>query len=173
LRDPEAPSSSEEGVGGGGPTRRVLLERAARMRQEPTEPELRLWYELRNSRLAGHKFRRQAIIGARNVDFFCPAKGLIVEVDGDTHDRERDLKRDRSTERRTGFATVRFSNEEVMQNIDGVLTNLLMALQGRPDRWGNGGCTTPQPPPLKRRGSRLRDPEARSSSEEGVGGGGP
>jgi very-short-patch-repair endonuclease len=99
----KAPSSSEEGVGGGGPTREILLRRAAEMRKNPTEPEKRLWMVLRGSRLAGYKFRRQAVIGWRIVDFFCPEKGLVIEIDGGTHDRDVDLRRDFELERNTGF----------------------------------------------------------------------
>ncbi len=64
--------------------RPIMLARAARMRREPTEPERRLWQHLRASQLGGYKFRRQATIGGRIVDFFCPLKGLVVEIDGDT-----------------------------------------------------------------------------------------
>ena len=80
----KVPSSSEEGVGGGAVPRAVMLKRAAKMRREPTEPKQRLWMALRDSRLAGYKFRRQAVIGSRIADFFCPAKGVIVELDGET-----------------------------------------------------------------------------------------
>ena len=130
-----APSSSEEGVGGGERHRAVMLRRAASMRSIPTEPERRMWNELRGSRLHGCKFRRQAIIGSRIVDFFCPAKGLIVEIDGDTHDREKDLRRDTMLARQFGFRTIRFTNSEVMLNMVGVLTALSNALREAPDRW--------------------------------------
>ncbi|TXC68410.1 endonuclease domain-containing protein [Sphingorhabdus soli] len=109
------------------------------MRREPTEPERRVWNELRNSGFFGHKFRRQATIGNRIADFFCPGKGLIVEIDGDTHDRDADLKRDAMVECQTGFRTIRFTNREVMHNIDGVLSALKSALNEKPDRWGGGG----------------------------------
>jgi very-short-patch-repair endonuclease len=165
----KAPSSSEEGVGGGGPTREILLRRAAEMRKNPTEPEKRLWMVLRGSRLAGYKFRRQAVIGWRIVDFFCPEKGLVIEIDGGTHDRDVDLRRDFELERNTGFAVLRFTNEDVMRNIEGVLTALSLALQNRADRWAGRDSTTPQPPPLKRRGS---SEVVHSTLEEGVGGGG-
>ncbi|MBB3860307.1 very-short-patch-repair endonuclease [Novosphingobium hassiacum] len=130
-----------------------MLTRAKNMRREPTEPERRMWMALRDSRLGGHKFRRQTVIEHRIADFFCPAKGLIVEIDGETHDRERDQIRDASLERRTGFHTVRFTNHEIMTNLEGVQTALLLALQAQADRWARAGTTTPQPPPLKRRGS--------------------
>ena len=147
-----APSSSEEGVGGGGPTRKDMLDRAATMRRNPTEPEKRLWRELRGCRFAGYKFRRQAIIGKRIADFFCPAKGLVVELDGETHDRERDQVHDLALERRTGFRTLRFTNEDVMRNMEGVLTVLQSAVEDQPDRWTNG---------------RKHHPPAPSSEEEG------
>lgn len=149
----KAPSSSEEGVGGGGPTREVLLSRAAEMRRNPTEAERRLWMALRNSQLSGEKFRRQAIIGNRIVDFFCPAKGLIVEIDGETHDPEQDRLRDARMLERHGFRTLRFTNLQVLTEQDGVLASIDMALASTPERWNRADPTTPQPPPLKRRGS--------------------
>ena len=134
-----------------------MLARAARMRKEPTEPERRLWMALRDSRLKGYKFRRQAVIGSRIVDFFCPARGLIVEVDGRTHDRETDLGRDAAVLLQTGFRTIRFTNEEVMRNFESVVLALLDALEREPERWGKQGGPPPQPPPLKRRGGNVAE----------------
>ncbi|QLC23473.1 endonuclease domain-containing protein [Parasphingopyxis sp. CP4] len=116
-------------------SRKTLLDRAAKMRREPTEPERRLWMELRGSRLLGHKFRRQAVMGNRIVDFFCPTKGLAVEIDGDTHDADRDAARDERLTRETGFRVVRFTNADVMRNMEGVLIALKAALHGQEDRW--------------------------------------
>ena len=146
MRNPKAPSSSEEGVGGGGVSRKVMLERAARLRSNPTEPETRLWREIRASRLAGYKFRRQAVIGRRIADFFCPARGLIVEIDGDTHERSNDLRQDAAIEQRLGYTTLRFTNEEVMCNLDGVLARLAETLSALPERWGEEGATPPAAP---------------------------
>ena len=75
------------------------------------------------------------MVGPRIVDFFCPAKGLIVEIDGDSHDREQDQRRDGSLEQRTGFRVVRFTNEEVMRNMEGVMIRLADELAHRADRW--------------------------------------
>jgi very-short-patch-repair endonuclease len=168
----KAPSSSEEGVGGGGVTRNVLLERARRMRINPTEPEKRLWGALRGRPLFGHKFCRQEVIGFRIVDFFCPAKGLAVEIDGDTHDLDRDLARDRRLLREFGFRVVRFTNEDVMRNLDGVLTALKIALDEQPDRWPNRREHHPPIPSSEEEGEKGARHKAPSSSEEGVGGGG-
>jgi len=94
------------------------------MRHNPTEPEKRLWRYLSNAQLGGFKFRRQSVIGNRIVDFFCPSIGLIVEVDGDTHDAEQDRARDEAA-LASGFATVRVTNADVMKNMDGVLDSIL------------------------------------------------
>ncbi len=112
-----------------------------------------MWNCLRGSRLDGHKFRRQAIIGDRIVDFLCPSKGLIVEIDGDTHDPATDAAADRDMLAELGFKTVRYSNLDVMQNMEGLLEDLRRILNTTPDRWAREQSTTPRPPPLKRRGS--------------------
>ncbi|MGB7654956.1 MAG: endonuclease domain-containing protein, partial [Novosphingobium sp.] len=140
------------GVGGGGVTRQSLLKRAADMRKNATEPERRMWTQLRDSRFYGFKFRRQVQIGWRIVDFFCPAKGLVIEIDGDTHDAERDLLSDFRLERETGFRVVRFANPDVMENLDGVLTALKIALEQQPDRWLNRGEHHPPAPSSEEEG---------------------
>jgi very-short-patch-repair endonuclease len=93
-----------------------------------------MWSRLSRSQLGGFKFRRQHVIGNCIVDFFCPQKGLIVEIDGDTHDPAKDAMRDRINEHR-GFTTVRYTNAEVGRNADGVLQDLLSTLNALPDRW--------------------------------------
>ena len=111
-----------------------LTERSRALRNNPTEPEIRLWGALRASQLGGHKFRRQSAIGLYVVDFMCPSKALVVEVDGDTHDAGHDRRRD-SFLLEQGFRTIRFSNADVMRNLDGVLQTILSALGAQPDRW--------------------------------------
>ena len=68
------------------------------------------------------------------VDFLCPSKALIVEVDGWTHDPEQDRRRD-SLLRSRGYTTIRFTNTDVMENRDGVLLRILEVLRSLPDRW--------------------------------------
>jgi len=92
-----------------------------------------LWRHLSNSQLGGFKFRRQAKLGNRIADFFCPSIGLIVEVDGNTHDPETDARKD-AVARRQGFHVIRFTNTDVMQNIEGVLMSLLRYAQSLPPR---------------------------------------
>jgi very-short-patch-repair endonuclease len=96
--------------------------------------EAKLWSRISRSQLHGFKFRRQHVIANCIVDFFCPQKALIVEVDGDTHDLAKDALRDQINEQR-GFRTVRFTNAEVGGNVDGVLERMLAELSACPDRW--------------------------------------
>jgi hypothetical protein len=84
------------------------------------------------------------------VDFLCPAKALIVEVDGETHVAEDDARRDAALAGR-GCTTIRFTNDEVMSHRDGVLTVILQKLESLPDRWtGLPDSSTPTPPPKGR-----------------------
>ena len=134
----QAPSSREEGVGGGGPELRWLRARAREMRNNPTEPEKRLWTALRKTQLAHLKFRRQAVKGGRIFDFYCPAAKLAVEVDGDTHDWKADVERDVEFRSLQGIRVLRFTNQDVMHNLDGVVAAILEA----------AGQNEPPPAPL-------------------------
>lgn len=128
---------------------RELLNRATQHRNAPTPFEKILWKYLNRSQLGGYKFRRQHVIGHRIVDFFCPEKGLVVEVDGDTHDADRDHMSDLDMQR-LGFHVLRVSNRDVGAHINGVLEAILFRLNQLPDRW-DGNSPTPTPP-LKGRG---------------------
>jgi very-short-patch-repair endonuclease len=111
-----------------------LIDRAKRLRNGGTPFEARLWTHISRSQLGGYKFRRQHVIANCIVDFFCPQKGLIVEVDGDTHDPRKDALRD-EVNRARGYRTLRFTNAEVGKNINGVLERLLAEVGALPDRW--------------------------------------
>ncbi len=116
------------------------------MRRMPTQLEMRLWEHLSRSQLGGFKFRRQAVLKPYIADFFCPSKGLIVEVD-ETHEASRDARRDRFLARQ-GFTTIRFTNREVHDNMDGVLIAILERLRSLPERWpGPIDFPTPGPSP--------------------------
>jgi very-short-patch-repair endonuclease len=99
------------------------------MRQNPTPAEAKLWNELRAKRFAGHKFRHQNVIGRYIADFACRLPMLIVEVDGDTHaDQERyDARRTVFLQSR-GYKVIRFTNADVMANLEGVLCAIGEAL---------------------------------------------
>ena len=102
-----------------------LIGYAKKMRRQMTEPETRMWLELRAERFEGVKFRRQKVIGRYIADFAANDPKLVIEVDGDTHDvdDQRDQIRTRYLEEQ-GYTVLRFSNVDVMNNIDGVLIRL-------------------------------------------------
>jgi very-short-patch-repair endonuclease len=105
-----------------------LQSRARQMRNNPTEPEKRLWRSLSNGQLDGHKFRRQQVIGWFIADFVCASAKLIIEVDGDTHEKSVDRARDKALSEQ-GYRTIRVTNHDVMSNMDGVLTFISEALR--------------------------------------------
>jgi very-short-patch-repair endonuclease len=101
----------------------LLLDRAKQMRRDATPFEQRLWLALRAKRLNGAKFRRQVVIGRYIVDFACRVPRMtIVELDGDTHARQKafDGRRTRDLEK-CGYQVLRFTNADVAQNLEGVL----------------------------------------------------
>ena len=104
--------------------RQTLVSRARAMRKEMTAAEVLLWTRLRGNQL-GFRFRRQHRIGSYIADFFADAARLLVEVDGDSHDEraEYDEKRTYRMARR-GLTVVRYTNEEVLKNLDAVVQSI-------------------------------------------------
>jgi very-short-patch-repair endonuclease len=104
---------------------------AKRLRHEQTEAEQMLWARLRNMQLEGAKFRRQQPVGVYVVDFVSFGKKLVVEIDGGQHNetptRERDEQRTKRLEA-NGFRVMRFWNNDVLLNPEGVLTKISEAL---------------------------------------------
>ena len=120
-----------------------MLDRAKRLRNGSTPFGARLWRHFSRSQLRGYKFRPQHVIGNCIADSFCPPKGLIVKVDGDTHDPGRDAVRD-ATNLQFGYRTIRFSNGDVGKNIEGVLAAILIRLESLPDRWPHPSIPSPK-----------------------------
>ncbi|MBA4748418.1 MAG: endonuclease domain-containing protein [Sphingopyxis sp.] len=102
-----------------------LVEFAKAMRREMTEPEKRLWYELRAKRFDGVKFRRQNVVGNYIADFYSRSARLIIEVDGDSHAFRHEYDRVREQYFNSkGFRVIRFANSDVMTNMESVLTTI-------------------------------------------------
>ena len=103
--------------------------RAKTLRREGTEAERILWMRLRNRQLRGRKFRRQHPVGPYIVDFVCLEQSLIVEIDGGQHavEHSRDAKRAAWLEAE-GYRVLRFWNNEVLENLNGVLKAIERAL---------------------------------------------
>jgi adenine-specific DNA-methyltransferase len=134
---------------------------ARRLRKDETLAEKRLWEQLRNRRLEGHKFVRQSPVGPFIPDFVCRESRLVVEVDGATHSTPEELARDRARSNfleAEGYRILRFQNDEILNGMDEVLTIIRSAL-----------ARDPSPPPSLRDGSpsspaRGRGPDGTSWS---------
>ena len=102
------------------------------LRKNSTDAERRLWSALRLKQLNGFQFYRQRIIVNYIVDFFCPKAKLIIEVDGGQHyfgkTQINGLKRDEYL-KKIGFEVLRFSDRDVLTNIEGVIENILTNLE--------------------------------------------
>jgi very-short-patch-repair endonuclease len=109
----------------------ALLQRAREMRREPTEPERRLWQKVRRKQLDGYKFRRQHPIGRFILDFYCHEARLVVELDGESHAFQEEYDAARTEWLKAqGLRVLRFPNQVVMKNMEGVLAAILMACRG-------------------------------------------
>jgi len=116
---------------------------AHKLRRPLTPAEKALWHEIRNRKLSGYKFRRKHPVREFIVDFFCPEKELVIEIDGKIHQlpdvNEKDENRTAELES-LGLTVIRFSNEEVMHNTDEVLSKIKQALiSPSPNGEGAGG----------------------------------
>ena len=121
---------------------KVRADFARRLRRHQTTAERVLWFRLRDRRLGGWKFKRQVPIDRFVVDFFCADAKLIIELDGGQHaDRiDSDVNRTKNLEA-MGYLVLRYWNNDVLGNINGVLENILSTLN--PLRSG-----PPHPTPL-------------------------
>ena len=103
---------------------------AKAMRRVMTDAEVKLWNELRAHRLMGLGFRRQVLIASYIVDFACPSKRLIVEVDGSQHaDAEHEQADSIRTKRlqQDGWTMLRFWNDDVLRDIDNVCQHIVIS----------------------------------------------
>ena len=120
-----------------------MLNKAKSLRSNQTEAERKLWYYLRANRFMGLKFKRQKPIGNYIVDFICMEHQLIIEVDGGQHADQMtyDQKRDAWLSHQ-GYTVLRFWNNDVMQQTDGVLEQIRLKI----------GTLSPNPSPARGRG---------------------
>ena len=112
-----------------------------RLRLHMTAAELRLWSRLRAKQFQALKFRRQHGIGPYIVDFCCPERSLVIEIDGDTHAETDQVARDKERDAyltSLGLDVVRYTNGDVLGNLEGVLADL--------GRRSTARSTSPSPP---------------------------
>ena len=98
------------------------MRQAVKLRKVPTPAEKKLWAYLRRNKLNGVNFRRQHAIGNFIVDFVSVKKKLVIELDGSQHleQAEYDVERSRYFESQ-GYKVIRFWNDQVMNDINGVI----------------------------------------------------
>jgi len=123
------------------PYRQDLKEYARHNRKNPTPAEQKLWSILRKRLLSRYKFTRQKPLENFIVDFYCPQLLLVIEVDGDSHSRqvEYDQLRSDVLKEKYKVKVVRYTNEEVLHNLEGVYQDLVQVIHLREK-------TLPSPP---------------------------
>jgi very-short-patch-repair endonuclease len=105
------------------------------LRNKSTDAEILLWAKIRMRQLNGFLFYRQKPLGAYIADFYCPKAKLVIEVDGGQHLTPDAVEYDRVRDeymKNIGLKTLRFTNINVIENIDGVLETLGKSLSGSP-----------------------------------------
>jgi very-short-patch-repair endonuclease len=124
--------------------------RARALRREMTDAERKVWRMLRLHQVDGQKFRRQVPIGRYIADFICHDARLIIEIDGSQHDAALpdEAERTRFLERE-GYRVLRFWNNEVLTNLEGVYDVIAAALSKPSPSMGEGreGVTSDAAPP--------------------------
>ena len=102
------------------------------LRRNQTDAEAALWRKLRGRGLDNYKFRRQVPLGSYVADFLCKEAMLIVEIDGGHHSAQVEYDQHRDAFLRAGgYEVVRFWNNEVLTNLNGVLESLTLTLSRR------------------------------------------
>ena len=111
--------------------REQRIRSAREMRINPTQAEKILWEELRGRRLVGLRFKKQYVMGKLIADFYCPASRLVIEVDGDIHDYQKEYDSIRTRHFYDhGTHVIRFTNEMVLNDLDNVLSQIKAAAFG-------------------------------------------
>ncbi len=109
------------------PYNKELKEYSRELRKNMTDAESSLWSKIRHKQMKGLQFYRQKIIGNYIVDFYCPRANFIVEVDGGQHYKKESKQRDRVRDDymlSLGLTVLRFSDQEVFKNPDGVMEKI-------------------------------------------------
>ena len=108
-----------------------LKENSRSLRNNMTDAERLLWSKIRNRQIKDHRFIRQKIIGNYIVDFYCPKACLIIELDGGQHYTDNGMQKDEIRDKflvGLGFRILRFSDRDVLKNINGVIDEILKYL---------------------------------------------
>ena len=106
-----------------------MLKYCRDLRKNQTDVEKILWFHLRRKQILGLTFRRQSIIGGYIVDFVCVSRGLVIELDGGQHSTQTEYDNQRTKIlNQLGYRVIRFWNNDVLQNLEGVLERLYIEI---------------------------------------------
>src|SRR5262249_25252683 len=117
----------------------MSIQRAREMRKDMSRAEAAMWSYLKTLRPEGFHFRRQVPLGPYYADFACHHAGLVIEVDGDSHYAPEGIEHDRKRDRFINsirLRILRYTNDDVLENMDGVVTDLLLLFSTLPIRPG-------------------------------------
>ena len=130
------------------PYKRKLTELARQNRNNPSSAEKKVWYEvLSRKQFEGYKFTRQKPLGGYIIDFYCSKLQLVIEIDGDSHAENAEYDEVRTNIlKRYGLKVLRYTNRDVMSNIEGVYQDL-MQIVNPPTPPYQGGKNKSQSPP--------------------------
>ena len=124
----------------------TLKERARDIRRNPSEAQKALWAELSGSKQGGVKFIRQSVVGSTIVDFACPSRWIVVQLSADDSNPDVNELQDRKLTE-VGIRVLRFSEDEVLERIEGVVreinTELNVPFDKRSARRKAGSTATP------------------------------
>ena len=124
---------------------RSLIKQSRSLRKNQTPHEKKLWRHLRSRQLQQVKFRRQHTIGSYIVDFCCPDKKVVIELDGGGHAEPSQQQKDKSRDQfliQEGWKIIRFWNSDIDENFEGVLEKIYQVVDS----------PSPQPSPQRERG---------------------
>ncbi|OGY89924.1 MAG: hypothetical protein A2927_01100 [Candidatus Komeilibacteria bacterium RIFCSPLOWO2_01_FULL_45_10] len=113
--------------------KKSLKNRRKKLRNNMTQAEILLWLQIKNSQLSGYKFRRQHSIGRYIVDFYCPELKLAIELDGGHHNQNEQSVYDKERTiylNSLNVRVIRYGNNEVIKNINGVFEDLQVKIIG-------------------------------------------
>lgn len=105
----------------------TLKERAREIRRNPTEAQKALWAQLSGSKQAGVKFIRQSVVGSAIVDFACPSRWIVIQLSAEDSNPDVNELQDRKLTE-VGIRVLRFSDEEVLANVDAVVREINVEL---------------------------------------------
>ncbi|WP_241773462.1 endonuclease domain-containing protein [Chryseobacterium sp. Leaf394] len=117
----------DEGMWKGAPESSFVKAKA--LRKDETQAEKILWAKLRNNQLKGYKFRRQHPIGLYIVDFYCHQLKLVIEIDGDYHNIQEQIEKDKERTQNLetdGLHLIRFTNKDVMENLEKIISEIMI-----------------------------------------------